>query len=320
MSYSRRERNFLRMLNITLVSIFLVVFAGSFVRTTGAGMGCPDWPKCYGKLIPPTSENELPENYKEIYTEKGYTDVRFNARKTWTEYINRLIGALAGLFIVLTAFFAYRLGKENRKIFYYILLGLLIILMQAWLGKLVVTSNLADKMISLHMALVVVLFFFLFNAKTYLVQKKQKRPILSKKHFRILVFAFILSLVQLFLGTRVRNEIDLLSYKYDYGLRDLWISSLSYIVYIHRSLSLLILGVNGYLVYSFLKQRQFFSAHRSSILVIGLTIVISIIIGASLYYFDVPWFLQPFHLLIGLAIIAFQYDLLSYTLISPKND
>lgn len=112
---------FVRINWITLVFIYLVVIAGSFVRITGSGMGCPDWPKCFGEWIPPTEASALPADYKEIYIEKRAKKVEkfcrmldgiglsetaerirsdesvlyeedFNARKTWTEYINRLFG------------------------------------------------------------------------------------------------------------------------------------------------------------------------------------------------------------------------------------
>lgn len=137
---------FVRLNWITLACIYLVVIAGSFVRITGSGMGCPDWPKCFGKWIPPTEASALPENYKDIYVAKRSKKVEkfcklldgvglsetadkirsdesvlyeedFNARKTWTEYINRLFGFLAGngiLFIFLWIVFRYRnLHKKN---------------------------------------------------------------------------------------------------------------------------------------------------------------------------------------------------------------
>ena len=98
---------------ISLISIYLLILAGAIVRSTGSGMGCPDWPKCFGRYIPPTQASELPFNYQEIYKEKLHGQVEFNPTKTWIEYLNRLLGALTGVFVVITTFLAY---KQNKKV------------------------------------------------------------------------------------------------------------------------------------------------------------------------------------------------------------
>src|SRR5271169_5070448 len=132
MSTSASKIRFQKTNLITIVLLFILILAGGIVRSTGSGMGCPDWPKCFGQYIPPTEASELPIDYKQKYVagrlEKnqrfaktldvfGYADLarriredksilvpeEFNAAKTWTEYINRLIGAISGIFLLLTA-------------------------------------------------------------------------------------------------------------------------------------------------------------------------------------------------------------------------
>lgn len=96
-----------------LVSVLLLMFVGAIVRVTGSGMGCPDWPTCWGCLIPPTSVDQvdfdkLPiEKFQRKAERMGRDPVsisaetlrsEFNPRHVWTEFTNRLFSLPVGFF------------------------------------------------------------------------------------------------------------------------------------------------------------------------------------------------------------------------------
>src|ERR1700744_884927 len=176
------QKRFQKINLITIVLLFVLILAGGVVRSTGSGMGCPDWPKCFGRYVPPTESSELPADYKEKYVTGreaknqrfaktldvfGFSDLamrlrqdksilvpeEFNAAKTWTEYVNRLIGAISGLFLLLTAVYAFSYSKESKLIVFLSILNLILVGFQGWLGSIVVSSNLVSWIVTVHMLL-----------------------------------------------------------------------------------------------------------------------------------------------------------------------
>ena len=92
---------------LCIIWVYLVILAGGSVRASGAGMGCPDWPLCFGQFIPPTSIDDLPPNWTEFLHGASAINPEFNLIHTWTEYINRLFGALLGLLTLSLSFFLF---------------------------------------------------------------------------------------------------------------------------------------------------------------------------------------------------------------------
>ena len=134
---AKASKRFSFFLFITIILTYLVILAGAVVRTTQSGMGCPDWPKCFGRWIPPTEVSQLPADYQQVYAHRGYADTTFNAYHTWVEYVNRLLGALLGLIIFITLLLSLPYWNTNRAVFWLTFTSFILIGFQGWLGSLV---------------------------------------------------------------------------------------------------------------------------------------------------------------------------------------
>ncbi len=136
---------FRRLLSLTVGLTFLVVVVGAFVRLTDAGLGCPDWPGCYGHLA------SLPETEQEIAAAQAQ-DPRgmYDAGKASREMLHRyLAGTLGLLILALAALCRTRLGSARLARGTTALLALVVL--QALLGMWTVTLQLKPLIVTLHL-------------------------------------------------------------------------------------------------------------------------------------------------------------------------
>lgn len=279
---------------LSIVSIYLLILAGGIVRSTGSGMGCPDWPKCFGRFIPPTKAEELPLHYEEIYQEKLHGEVAFNATKTWIEYINRLLGALTGLIVLITTILA---SKEGKKVFIPTLAALLSILANAILGKYVVDSFLLPGVVTAHMLLSIGVIYFLIKA----VNNQSNSEVILFENKYWIALNLLIVLVQIVLGTQVRENMDHVIREVGEQAKDQWIANLDFVYIIHRTFSWVLLI--GHLILWKKLANYPLQTYRNGMLVL---IGISFATGILMAYFALPLGSQALHLLISLVLVGWH--------------
>ncbi len=295
---------------LTIFAVYFVILVGGIVRASGAGMGCPDWPTCFGQWVPPTAESQLPPDYQEIYAERGYKNTRFNPLKTWTEYANRLVGVTIGFLIFLTAWSSRIYLKADKTIFYLSLSVFFLVGFQGWLGAVVVASNLKPFLITLHMLLAL----FIVALLIYVIARSQRSYIAEIDSSRIpermksvIKIMLLLTLIQIVMGTQVREAVDFIAHEHKYIDREYWRDSFPIIFYIHRSFSAAILFGNLCMVW-----RIYQSVDKNNLILkscyylLGL-IGIAIIVGVTLDRLGMPPVAQPIHLLVASLIFGIQF-------------
>lgn len=338
---SKSENRFIRLNFITIVVTLLVILAGGIVRSTGSGMGCPDWPKCFDQYIPPTDVSQLPANYKEKYVagrlaknerfaklldrmgkaeladkirhDKSITvPEEFNPVNTWIEYVNRLAGVTLGIFLFLTAVYSFGYGKIAKRIIRLSILNFLVAGVQGWLGAIVVSTNLTQWVVTVHMLLALVILAISIYTYNYAKQLHKERSVIM---YRIawlkgfLAFTIFVSIIQVILGTEVRESIDSIAKSLQFGGRNTWISKLGSVFSYHRDLAILV-SICNFVVYKMVIDR--FSGKALPLMAANYIIVVLVIQLASgflLAYLALPPYAQAIHILFSTLLFSLQYYL-----------
>jgi cytochrome c oxidase assembly protein subunit 15 len=299
-----------RMAVITVAAVFFLILVGASVRASGAGMGCPDWPTCFGQWIPPTSEAQLPANYQEIYADLGYADTRFNVVKTWTEYMNRLIGVTIGILIFVTALLSWPLRRVDRSITLASVAAFLMVGFQGWLGAKVVSSNLQPGMITLHMlmalAIVAALIFALAQSRRGIMAAQPVTKI-DPRFAKWLYAVIAMTILQVAMGTQVREMTDYIREAQGEALRSSWVEFMPWVFYVHRSFSAVVLAANLWLGWMLVASLGW--GHTLTRLTVAMIVVVATAVasGATLGHLGMPAFVQPTHLLAASLLFGLQF-------------
>jgi len=292
-------------------------------------MGCPDWPKCFGTLIPPTSVDQLPADYKEYYAayrdrknqrfaaflsnmgmaETGEAILKdpavkeeadFNVTKTWIEYINRLIGALIGLLLTAVFLLSFRMPK---RITWLAGAAWFLVILTGWFGSIVVSSNLTPWTVTVHLGLAFAIIGLLTAAHHYAVGSGNDFPP------SLPAYALVILIAQIFFGTRVRGAVDrIAAINPD---RSTWLESAGQQFILHRTFSWLVLIAVLAVAWLLIKR-----SHPRIFIVSLIGIVLGLIFsGAIMSYFGIPWMIQPVHLLLS----TMSFSLLLKFSLNPFN-
>lgn len=338
---TKSEQRFIRVNFITIVVTLVVILAGGIVRSTGSGMGCPDWPKCFDQYIPPTAVDQLPADYKEKYiagrlkkNEKfakylesiGKKDLadqirhdktialpeEFNPAKTWTEYVNRLAGVALGIFLIITAIRSFIYRKTATRLFVLSVLNIVVVSFQGWLGSIVVSTNLMQWVVTVHMLLALVILAILIYTYTYAKHLHKERSVIMYRILWLkgfLTFTIIISIAQIVLGTEVREIIDTIAKSLNFEARNTWISKVGDMLVYHRDLAILV-AVCNFVVYKMVIDR--FSGKAWPLMTanyILITLFVQIGSGFLLSYFSLPPYAQTIHLLFSMIMFSLQFYL-----------
>jgi cytochrome c oxidase assembly protein subunit 15 len=319
-----------------LVSVLVLMFVGAIVRVTGAGMGCPDWPKCWGCLIPPTSLEEvdfdkLPiERFRakaermgrdpSLITEESLR-AEFNPRHVWTEFINRLCSLPVGFFSLATFIAAFWQKDKRPLVFWLAFASLLVVLTNAWMGKMVVESGLKPGVLTTHLALAMGLLGLLAycswrGTETPWRIGMEPKPL---RHSRLAVGVLLaVILFEGIIGAQVREMTDELAKFHDNAPRSTWIEELegSWKYLAHRSFSWVVL-VAAIVAYFLSSRHRVGGAGRVEKVVLGIVLA-QMVLGVVMAQIHIYSWVQVLH--VGLAAVLLTFVWLWWFGLLPVRD
>ncbi len=294
-----------RMATISVIGTYIVIFLGGLVRVAGAGLGCPDWPKCFGRWIPPTSLEQVPASF-----DPG----TFNMTLAWIEYVNRLAGMTLGLIILTLAIMAI-INRHNlpSRIWVSSIIAAILVAIQGWQGSLVVASEIEPVIVSVHMmsALVLVsLLIYIAQQLHYLNSPEADSETTYPPGIgKWMMIFWVLAIIQAVLGTQLREAIELMKEVIPMGLETAWMGRIGPINHIHMTLGIVVIATGLHIAVKFLIRSKNLSLMvYQSVLGLILLLVVQLFAGFGLFMLGTKPIIQLIHvwdasILIGLSLL-----------------
>ncbi|OFW39537.1 MAG: hypothetical protein A3J29_13195 [Acidobacteria bacterium RIFCSPLOWO2_12_FULL_67_14b] len=307
-----RLTSFQRLALATTAITYVLILVGGLVRASGAGLGCPDWPRCFGGWVPPMSAADLPPQFDPS---------QFNPALMWTEYLNRLLGVTVGFFILATVISAWRHHRREPRILWTSIAAVLLTGFQGWLGGRVVAAELAAWIVTVHMivALVIVQMLLYVTVAAMTGRDVRRAEALAPADPTLrtsataqavalrtsLMALVVLTLIQIGLGTQVRGAVDA---ALDAGTpRASALATVGAIDYLHRDAAIVVL-VGAILLVAWLlkgppKGGRPITLIRWSYAVLGLAVV-QVGLGILMAYISLLPAAQVLHLTLASLLLG----------------
>ena len=276
---------------------YFLIFVGGLVRVAGAGLGCPDWPKCFGRWFPPTSISQLPPDID---------PATFNFALAWIEYVNRLIGMTVGLLIGGAAIWALVSYRRYPKIVIPAAIAGVMVAYQGWQGGQVVSSELEPLLVSVHMGLafIIAALMLYVTLQAWYLEREVISPGsaagnagIGNLHWQVAGLS-IIAIIQIISGSQVRTALELVAEAFPQLPQSEWLSKVGAIHLIHTGLGV-ILALATWKIGS-----RIVRATTQNVVVQGawaamLIAAVQLLLGAILTLAGMPGVLRLFHLLLS---------------------
>lgn len=301
-------RSFRKFALLTTFLVYLVIFAGGLVRVSGAGLGCPDWPKCFGRWIPPTSVEQLPPDMH---------PAQFNITLAWIEYINRLVGVIVGIMIATVAIWALVKFRNNKRILLASIGAAILVAFQGWHGGVVVESLLKQSLVSIHylLALLVAGMMIFVSVQSHYLEADEIQIPVAPKDIRWWAWLLLLlGFVQIFLGTQVRSTVENLASDFPLLSGSERLAKVGLLNHVHLALGLTVAAFSWVFSFWVRRNRQAITPliKKGAVIAVILALV-QLLLGFGFILLGLSPLVELFHLCVASLIIGTLFMILSAT-------